>query len=400
MNTRTRMDMGLRRLAEKYPFHAGVLSGLCLREDPGVRTMAVSITKADENDEERAKVNLLYAPDFVMRCTLPELVGVLLHETHHILFHHLFMKAVDFPDRRALVISQEVTVNEFIHEPLPDGGGIQLKNYPQLKPHTSTEERYKKLVKTLPPAPAMIVVLGGKGQGGMPVTIDNHDVWVVEVDEETAKELIEDIINQAAQKAGGAPEDLQKILADLGVGIGTMPGSANEVIGAGQGKISWQSQLRTYTGSILEKRPVYNRPNRRFPDLVGIVPGTTRRPSKPNILACMDTSGSMTTELVELINGELHKLSKVYTVTVAEVDCEIHKVYPYKKITEVCGRGGTDFRPPLEKEFLKKHKTDLVIYFTDGMGPAPDAAPKTPIIWCLTPGGQVPAAYGKVIWMS
>jgi predicted metal-dependent peptidase len=66
----------------------------------------------------------------------------------------------------------------------------------------------------------------------------------------------------------------------------------------------------------------------------------------------------------------------------------------------VQGRGGTDFRPALAPEFLRPLRPDLVIYFTDGLGLAPEAAPPFPLIWVLTPGGTPPAPYGRVVRMG
>jgi hypothetical protein len=53
---------------------------------------------------------------------------------------------VDFPDRDALVIAQEVSANEFIREPLP-GEPIRLENYPQLPPNEDIVTRYMRLVR-------------------------------------------------------------------------------------------------------------------------------------------------------------------------------------------------------------------------------------------------------------
>jgi predicted metal-dependent peptidase len=132
--------------------------------------------------------------------------------------------------------------------------------------------------------------------------------------------------------------------------------------------LDWRILLRRYAGQVLEIRPVYNRPSRRFPELVGILPGKARQALRPKVLAAIDTSGSITPELLTLIDGELGCLAKHHEVTVVECDARIHAVYPYRKLDRVHGRGGTDLRPPLEKSFLGQHKPDLVVYFTDGYG--------------------------------
>jgi predicted metal-dependent peptidase len=117
-------------------------------------------------------------------------------------------------------------------------------------------------------------------------------------------------------------------------------------------------------------------------------------------MAVVDTSGSVTPDLLELIDAELRILARHYAVVVVECDAEIHAVYDYRPLQTVSGRGGTDFRPPFELEFLRRHRPDLAVYFTDGAGPAPDRNPRVRVVWCLVPGGEPPADWGQVIRME
>ena len=154
-------------------------------------------------------------------------------------------------------------------------------------------------------------------------------------------------------------------------------------------------------GQILQSRTVYSRPSRRFPDMVGIVPGKRRQGERPRVMAVIDTSGSITPQLLELISAELGMLARHHAVLVVECDAKVQKVYDYDSpLTVVHGRGGTNFGPPLESKFLRKHRPDLIVYFTDGFGPAPQRGPRIPLVWCLVPGGQRPAGWGRVIQMG
>lgn len=117
-------------------------------------------------------------------------------------------------------------------------------------------------------------------------------------------------------------------------------------------------------------------------------------------MAVIDTSGSMTAENLAQISGELSRMAACYSVMVVECDYAIQKVYEYRPITEVNGRGGTSFIPPLEPLFLGKHKPDLIVFFTDGFGDAPDRPPRAHVIWCLVPGGVRPATWGRELSMN
>lgn len=66
---------------------------------------------------------------------------------------------------------------------------------------------------------------------------------------------------------------------------------------------------------------------------------------------------------------------------------------------EINGRGGTDFRPAFTFVPTLKPRPRLLIYFTDGIGPAPARPPEgMEVIWCLM-GKQrrVPANWGRVV---
>ena len=62
--------------------------------------------------------------------------------------------------------------------------------------------------------------------------------------------------------------------------------------------------------------------------------------------------------------------------------------------------GLTDQERSLGPKFLRQHRPDLIVYFTDGDGTAPRHAPRQPLIWCLTPGGEAPACWGRLVRMD
>ena len=133
---RGQIAIAIRRLVQKYPFHVATLERFTIRCRPDVATMAVTVAGDD--------VLLLYNPDFVLEISADELGGVLLHEVHHVVFGHVVADPADYPDHWARTISEEVTVNEFVTEPLP-GSPICLEQYPGLPAMESTHDRYERL---------------------------------------------------------------------------------------------------------------------------------------------------------------------------------------------------------------------------------------------------------------
>jgi len=239
----------------------------------------------------------------------------------------------------------------------------------------------------------------------MPQTLDDHALWEEARQQVALAKLIIKVTVAAARDAMTA-EEWEKVPAELRrqidrLGQGTEPGSVVESLAPGAvGTIAWRQALRRFVSRALQVGPVFQRPPRRFPHLVGIVPGTIHRPAKARVMAVVDTSGSISTAALEQIRAELGLMSRSHEVTVVECDTKIHAIYPFKNnLATVHGRGGTNLRPPFQPAILGKVKPDVIVYFTDGAGPAPTKQPRLPVIWCLTSLGTRPAAWGRVIQM-
>jgi predicted metal-dependent peptidase len=384
------------RLAGSFPFHARVLEKFRLVASPAVETMGVTATTGG--------VLLLYNPGFVLGLTADVLGGVMLHEVHHVVLGHLGFKPADFPDTWAFIVACEVSVNEFVTLPLPDGV-IRLEQFPGLPPMESTPERYGRLAKTPPAARFAISGVGGvSGPGGDPAAdpgqvVDNHAVWQAAGEDPAAvREAVAALLNEAAVEAGGVPPGLREALRAIGRGTA---GQVYVLAGDREGALDWRQLLRKYVGRLTDVQGCFARPPRRFPDLAGVIPGRLRRPRDAAVVAVLDTSGSIDKTTIEAIDGELRRIARTRQVVVVEADCVVHRVYPYRRRLEcVQGRGGTDFRPALDRRFLVPLKPEVVVYFTDGFGPAPEVPPPWPLVWCLVPGGEPPAEYGRVIRMD
>jgi predicted metal-dependent peptidase len=429
------------RLMGRYPFHASILERCKVRPMPEVGTMGITVSAGE--------IVLLHNPAFILELRIDELGGVLLHEVHHVVLGHVLASPEDFPDQWARTVAEEVTANEFIHEPLPQGA-MTLDRFPGLPPMESTAQRYNRLRKpqrrpalgTLQVAqePATCCASpskasqqpqqdndtstnssqenkcstrhNGKDAGavehiqempdGRLETLDDHTVWTEAFQHsDQSRDVIRDLVQEATFQVGleEIPPELYPVLSSMGVGRQEGQ-SCLELERVKGGRQNWRWLLRQHIGQVLEPRPDFTRPPRRFPHLIGVFPAQLRQAAKPIILAVVDTSESITSRLLEQINGELARLARSFRVKVVECDAKIQRVYEYRPLKHVHGRGGTDLRPPLKRKFLRRHRPDLVVYFTDGEGPAPVRRPGTPVIWCLTPEGKRPATWGHCLRMD
>lgn len=365
------LTLARRRLTSAHPFHGALVAGWAMAPDPGTRTIAVTVRDG--------RLHLLYNPAFVVSLPIDELVGVLHHEALHVLFGHLLVPRERVPDRAAWIVATEVTVNEWVPEPLP-GEPITLALYPDLPPNEDTFTRYRRLAGTLPPP-----------QEFSPT--DDHDAWEAAVEEDALAR----VVVRVAVKAAATDErvDVQSLPAPVRDAVA---GWVEEGVRQKEGSRNWRVMLRRHLTERLSPRWTLARPPRRCPELVGVIPARVSGPGRHRVLAGIDTSGSIQPEQLDAIGSELGRLAASAEVVVVECDDQVRAVYPFTgPITRVRGRGGTDLRPPLEGEFLRRHRPDVVVYFTDGCGPAPVRAPRVPVIWCLIGGGKAPVGWGRVV---
>jgi predicted metal-dependent peptidase len=387
-----RFNSAMDRLTWAQPFLGHILSGLRIRANEAVSTMCVSRC-AD------GWICLEWSPEWVSGLTVEQTVAVLQHEANHIAFGHLNTRREMYPDHRALTIAQETSVNQWCDKGKLPGRPILLEDWPELPHSSSWEERYHLLAsKNLEHDPrAAGINWEGMGRSHPGEIMDSGELGRIfrdAVAELGAEEVLKGI-------PGPQKSQIAKALARHG----NQPGNLEEMarVADGRPQIPWERRLRQLAGNLAQPAPSLIRPARRFPGMTGLIPGRGARPRRPRLLAVIDTSGSVTQQDFSVIRRELVGLAESCELTLACCDTKIRSVQRLSKAglrsetLALAGRGGTDLRPPLAPEFLARTKPRLVVYFTDGHGPIPDAPPATPVVWVLV--GERPAApkWGEVL---
>ena len=430
-----KMRMGFEILLSKYPFIGGVLAS-CRLGPADEGTMGVGFVDG--------KFQLHYNPDFVHSLTLEQLVGALHHECRHLVHRHCEMTPEEYPNREALALAQELCVNEDLPEPLPPGA-VFLKDFPAVKTDQDVRQRYRILARRpTPPHPqrqgrqdnnrstrtplpmtdnqvhsgasARTGVVHtneapkGRTSGsstaaaGLPKPWDDHSRW----DQIRRQDIAcETLLRNAACEALAHPGKLAPVERELLKGLfpqwGLDPGNALENLGGAKSavKLDWRVLLRRYLGEELGPALSYRRPPRRFPEWLGIVPAHATTPIKPRILCALDTSGSMDSTTLAEIADELDRLRRDYDVMLIECDTRVQRARKLRaRIGNVAGRGGTDLTVPFQKVILHRYRPDLILVCTDGLGPAPERAPRMPTIWLLTADGERPTNWGRVLRLA
>ncbi|CAH0532391.1 hypothetical protein VST7929_00220 [Vibrio stylophorae] len=182
-----------------------------------------------------------------------------------------------------------------------------------------------------------------------------------------------------------------------GLGCGALPQQVKALIEAAQlrmqAQINWRRLLRLFANSARKTmlKNTLRRPSKRY----GTVPGIQVK-ARQHLLVAVDTSGSVSEAQLACFFDEIYWIWRAGAeITVVECDVQITRQFTYRgqAITEVSGRGGTDFNAPIT--LANQLRVDALIYFTDGLAEVPTVAPRMPLLWLLH-SGQMNAQHSSV----
>lgn len=385
VRARNALDTAIESLLLERPFHWAVLAAATLVEDFTHATMAVGLARTND-------LVLFYNPEFVLGLTLTERMAVLTHEVNHVIFGHLTPPPEAAAARDAWVLACEATANEFVPWTLP-GTPITCASL-GLPPMQWTVTRFHALRvrNDLPKVAERDFVMAPLRRGAT-----HHDdveaglgayPWSLL---RAAAELVGDEIDRETQGSFGAAGPH---VADAFDAMLNPEGAAS---------LPWETLLEQLAVSLTARRATLRWPSRRAPDRVGVVPGRRAQRERPVVLVAIDTSASMSeTELTQIATEVNGMTARELRVACVQCDTEVRDARWLARgdtIRRAVGRGGTDLRPPFSAEVLRRYDPDAVVYFTDGEGPTPNAAPAgVEVLWVLTgPSPRVPARWGRVV---
>jgi len=375
----TRVSQTLSRLVLDRPWYGVLAVKLAVVPSDEVKTFDVDGT------------TLRYNPVFCDSLTDRELRGVICHEVLHCALLHPFRCSGRNPDtfNRAAdyAINQILTDEKFT---LPKGALLDARFkglsadqiYSMLrteenpssgsgKPADASEPNPLGEVKPAPtsqPAPTGNEPPqgGSNGQQPQPQPANANDAtgWAVAVEQAT----------NVASKAG-----------DIGGGL------ANAVKASHQATTDWRSILREFVERTIPSGSTWASPNRRHVGRGLYLPGT-RRENTPRLAVGLDTSGSVSEDMLRACSAELTAIlneTRPESLTVYSCDVRVNGVEVFmpddnNDVTLNCvGRGGTRFQPVFDWiDAEDSEPPAALIYFTDLCGPEPEP-PAYPVLWIV-----------------
>ena len=119
------------------------------------------------------------------------------------------------------------------------------------------------------------------------------------------------------------------------------------------------------------------------------------------LAVCVDTSGSIDSEMLRLFLSEVAGILQTYphlTCDLYYADAGLHGPYPLaagQTVPPPTGGGGTNFAPFFDHLAAETRGWSplVAVYLTDGYGDFPRTAPQFPVLWVIAPGGLSPADF-------
>jgi predicted metal-dependent peptidase len=229
-------------------------------------------------------------------------------------------------------------------------------------------------------------------------------------------ELTKDIKGRTPREIEGTRRAVaEAIRQEASKGPGTVPGSWTRWADTqlAPPKVPWQQKLARAVRNAVAYRAgsvdlTHSRISRRQAGL-GFGPGrpviSAMHAPQPRVAVVVDTSGSMgDAELRGAISECKGILAAVgAAVEFCACDAKVHELRPVRSWQDAVkllkGGGGTDFAPAFEALEKKNPRPDVVVFITDGQGPAPQMAPPFRVIWTLVGSyrQRPPVTWGEVI---
>jgi len=368
MNAAEYVKWAINQMIQRHPWFGVIAMYIPVKEDPKIETAATD-----------GRI-LMYCPEFIEKVATEyspqHVVSLMMHEILHIALKHPSRKmgrihdlwniacdiAVDY-----IIKSSGMPTMEILD---PETGEPAYAEFDNL----SAEVIYAKLLRH-----AKIVLVGGPG---------NHDEWgTCEFDVGTLDQVIR-TANAVARRAG------------------KMPGSLESMVDKALApKVNWREVLHRF---VEPKAADYDLipPDRRYLNEIYdyvYLPDLKEYEEITNIIIAVDTSGSITDDLLSQFLGEIFSIkamSPTIAMKIITCDCEVHDVFDVDgempKIT-FKGRGGTSFVPVFKDIETKKRDPKALIYLTDAYGNFPVKAPEYPVLWVISNEDEHVIPFGEVV---
>lgn len=186
---------------------------------------------------------------------------------------------------------------------------------------------------------------------------------------------------------------------------GTIPGDVNLHIEEFLNPVlPWEQLLMRFFTEQSKDDYSWRRPSRRYEDIY--LPSMMADNALQHFTFFMDVSGSVTDRQVQRFYSEtkyIHSVIQPKRMTIVTFDTEIQNILEltdddrFEKI-EITGRGGTSLDPVYH--YIKEHKPNAAVIFSDLYCYPMYENPGIPIIWAIVDNKKAQTYFGKEVHIS
>ena len=347
---------------------------------------------------------ICFAPEFLESLNERELDFVLMHEILHVVLRHCTRGGDRDPERFNTACDIVVNSNILLENGM-DLRSVTMRKHGEamhLAPNGkeghgyTAEEVYEMLV---PPAGGKRKNAGGKGDGRSAERLDDHSHWPEETDRELEEEW-DQYLREACEAIA---------VRDPSNEWGMMPAFAQRLLKElRRPQTDWRTVLNDFVQEEVTDYS-FSPPDRRFDGSPFFLPDfNEKEDAVTDILFMIDTSGSMTDEMITAayseIKGAVDQFGGRLKGWVGFFDAVVFPPKPFEDEDSFLairpeGGGGTSFQ--IIFSYVKKHMAEIcpvsIIVLTDGYALFPEeaAANGIPVLWLLN-NEEVEPPWGKV----
>lgn len=355
LTQRERMVKARVTMLLKQPFFGSIATRLRLVEDKEIRTAATNGR------------DLIFNPDFTATLNDAQLVFLVGHEVGHCIFDHLTRRGDRDP--QLWNMAGDYVINDML---IRNNIGERITQVPILwdakyNEKWTADEVYKDLFDNAVKIQITLddhIDMDGDGDSqedeNSKGANSKYGKKLSEEEKKALRDEMKDAILQAAQSAGA----------------GNLPGQIKRMIQQFTApKINWREMVRIQLESMIKNDYSWMRPSRKGWHTGAVLPGML--PSeKLDVAIAIDTSGSITNEMVQDFLGEVKGMLDMFDSYEVDVWCFDTSVWNHRKFVsdqgddiltyEMEGGGGTDFM--VNWAYMREQGIEpkQLIMFTDG----------------------------------
>jgi predicted metal-dependent peptidase len=354
-----------------------------MSRSPFISTIALSLRHIITDKCTTADVcgtTVRYNPTFIEKQSVIQFAGLMAHECWHVAFQHLARRG----NRDPLVwnAAADYVINFMLIKAgfeIPKEGLLDSK-YDE---EWTTDTVYEDLMKDKQDYSCIMLDLNdeGEGEGDSPTK-------KLSIDSE-----ITNIIVRARTQALASGRNIKGDIPD------EILRTIDELLNP---KLPWQVILHKFLDNRVKEDYSWARKNRRYRN--AYMP-SMHSYGLGNLTFAIDTSSSVSeTELQEMLS-EIKGIQQTFnpeSMRIIDCDAEIHEVYEVTQGMDILdldfhGGGGTSFLPVLD--YVDKHPTQALIYFTDLYGEEEIDPVDYPVLWICN-SDHPPATIGETIYVD